>query len=56
MNTTRFYIDGAWVAPLSSQTLPIENPATEEIVGQLALGSVADTDRAIDAARAAFDG
>jgi aldehyde dehydrogenase (NAD+) len=34
----------------------VENPATEEIVAQVALGSVADADRAILAARAAFDG
>jgi aldehyde dehydrogenase (NAD+) len=56
MDTTRFYIDGAWVAPLSHDTLPIENPATEAILGQVALGNAADTDRAVAAARAAFDG
>ncbi|WP_323036814.1 aldehyde dehydrogenase family protein [Pararhodobacter sp.] len=56
MNTSRFYIDGAWVSPLTRDTMPIQNPASEEIVGQLALGSVADTDRAVAAARAAFEG
>ena len=56
MQTERFYINGDWVAPLGAERLPIENPATEEIVGQLALGSRADTDRAVAAARAAFDG
>ena len=56
MRTESFYINGQWVAPLSSERLPIENPATEEIVGQLALGSAEDADRAILAARAAFAG
>ncbi len=55
-NMTKFYIDGAWVAPLSSQRLGVENPATEEIVCEVAIGNVADADRAILAARAAFDG
>lgn len=56
MRTESFYINGQWVAPLSSERLPIENPATEEIVGQLALGSAEDADRVILAARAAFAG
>ncbi len=55
-NMTKFYIDGAWVAPLSSQRLGVENPATEEIVCEVAIGNVADADRAILAARAAFEG
>lgn len=52
-----FFIDGAWVAPSAKATaMGIENPATEEIVGQIALGAEEDADRAIMAARAAFDG
>ena len=54
-NMTKFYINGAWVEPLSSNRMGVENPATEEIVAQVALGSEADADRAIMAARAAFD-
>ena len=50
----QFYIDGEWVDPLSSARLGVENPATEEIVAELALGNAADADRAILAARAAF--
>ncbi len=52
----KFYINGEWVAPLGADRLDVENPATEEILGQIALGSVADTDRAVMAARAAFAG
>ncbi|QYZ68301.1 aldehyde dehydrogenase family protein [Neotabrizicola shimadae] len=51
----KFYINGAWVAPLSANRMGVENPATEEIVAEIALGSEADADRAILAARAAFD-
>jgi aldehyde dehydrogenase (NAD+) len=53
-NALKFYINGEWVTPLSSERLDVENPATEEIICQIALGSVEDTDRAILAARAAF--
>jgi aldehyde dehydrogenase (NAD+) len=55
-NLSKFYINGEWVAPLGGTTMGVENPATEEIVAQVALGTVADADRAIAAARAAFDG
>ena len=55
-NMTKFYIDGAWVEPLSAERVGVENPATEEIVCEVALGNTADADRAIAAARAAFDG
>ncbi|PTE14686.1 aldehyde dehydrogenase family protein [Pseudogemmobacter blasticus] len=55
-NMTKFYIDGAWVEPLSKERVGVENPATEEIVCEVALGNTADADRAIAAARAAFDG
>ena len=54
-NMTRFYINGAWVEPLSGVRIGVENPATEEIVAQVAMGNDADADRAIMAARAAFD-
>jgi aldehyde dehydrogenase (NAD+) len=55
-NLQRFYINGEWVAPLSSLRMGVENPATEEIIAEVALGSAADADRAVAAARAAFDG
>jgi aldehyde dehydrogenase (NAD+) len=54
-NMTKFYIDGAWVEPLSKTRIGVENPATEEIVCEVAMGSREDADRAILAARAAFD-
>ncbi|MFC4294670.1 aldehyde dehydrogenase family protein [Novosphingobium tardum] len=50
----KFYIDGEWVEPASSGTLDVENPATEKTVGRIALGSQADVDKAVAAARRAF--
>jgi aldehyde dehydrogenase (NAD+) len=50
-----FYIDGEWVAPLGAKTMPVVNPATEEAMYQVALGSEADVDKAVAAARAAFE-
>ena len=52
----KFYIGGAWVEPKSPARMGVENPATEEIVSQVALGNAADVDAAVAAARAAFGG
>ena len=54
INADKFFIDGAWVAPIEPRLLPVINPATEAVIGQVALGSAADVDRAVKAARAAF--
>jgi aldehyde dehydrogenase (NAD+) len=53
-NATRFYINGAWVEPLGTATLPVINPATEKPFATIAMGTAADAARAIAAARAAF--
>lgn len=50
----KFYIDGQWVDPAERNTLEVENPATEGVCGKIALGSAADVDRAVAAARRAF--
>lgn len=50
----QFYIDGRWVDPVERTTLDVENPATETICGRIALGSDADVDKAVAAARKAF--
>src|SRR5258707_10076509 len=50
----KFYIDAAWLAPASRKTLPVVNPATEEVLYEVALGSAADVDKAVAAARPAF--
>jgi aldehyde dehydrogenase (NAD+) len=53
-NNTKFYIDGAWVDPATPHLFDVINPATEEVAGQISLGSRADVDRAVAAARRAF--
>ncbi len=50
----KFYIDGKWVDPLDVKTVNTVNPATEEVSGTIALGTAADVDRAVKAARKAF--
>jgi aldehyde dehydrogenase (NAD+) len=50
----KFYIDGAWVDPATPKTLDVINPATEGVAGRISLGSAADVDRAVQAARKAF--
>lgn len=53
--TQKFYIDGQWVDPCSSDTLDVINPATEAAIATLALGDEKDVERAVVAARRAFD-
>ena len=53
---TKFYIDGAWVDPAGTARLDVINPATEAVAGVIAMGTEADVDRAVMAARRAFDG
>ena len=57
MNThKKFYINGAWVDPVVPATLPVINPATEEAYTSISVGTAADVDRAVAAAKAAFPG
>ncbi|HEY0958154.1 MAG TPA: aldehyde dehydrogenase family protein [Novosphingobium sp.] len=51
---TKFYIDGRWVDPVEPKTSEIINPATETVSGVISLGSPADVDKAVAAARKAF--
>src|SRR5262245_26551619 len=51
----QFYIDGKWVAPTRPHDFPVTNPATEETIATISLGSAADVDKAVAAARRAFE-
>jgi len=51
----KFYIDGQWVEPHGKGTLEVINPATEEPIGRIAMGDATDVDRAVAAARKAFE-
>ena len=54
MKLTKFYINGEFTDPSSNETLGIINPATEEEIGIVALGSIEDVDTAVYSARKAF--
>ncbi len=55
VNRMQFYIDGAWVDPVVKKSIPVINPATEEAMYEVALGSKADVDKAVAAAKRAFE-
>jgi aldehyde dehydrogenase (NAD+) len=50
----KFYIDGEWVDPVEPKSLDVDNPTTEQVSGKIAVGSAADVDKAVKAARKAF--
>ena len=51
----RLYIGGEWVEPVGEGTIDVLNPTTEEVLGRIPEGTAEDADRAVRAARAAFD-
>jgi aldehyde dehydrogenase (NAD+) len=51
----RFYIGGEWVEPAGSELIDVISPHTEEVIGRVPDGTAADMDRAVAAAREAFD-
>ncbi|MEC8717269.1 MAG: aldehyde dehydrogenase family protein [Pseudomonadota bacterium] len=54
-NAKKFYSNGEWVDPIGTETMDVINPATEEPICAIALGNSADVDRAVAAAKAAFE-
>lgn len=54
LDKRKFYIDGAWVDPIVPNDLDVINPATEQPVAVISMGSAADIDRAVAAAKKAF--
>lgn len=55
-NHKNFYINGRWVAPATANDFDVIDPSTEDVCATISLGSQADTDAAVAAAHAAFDG
>ncbi len=51
-----FYIDGAWQQPSDTDEIDVRSAATEEVIGRVPRGTADDVERAVRAARAAFDG
>jgi acyl-CoA reductase-like NAD-dependent aldehyde dehydrogenase len=51
----RHYVGGEWVTPSGSETVDVVDATTEEVMGRVTLGDEGDVDRAVAAARGAFD-
>ena len=51
----QFYIDGKWVSPTKAHDFQVINPANEQPIATISLGTPADVDKAVAAARKAFD-
>ena len=56
MKNYALYINGDFVEPEATETIEVIDPATENVIGTVPDANVADVDRAVAAARAAFDG
>jgi len=54
LDKRKFYINGEWVDPIVANDLEVLNPATEKPVAVISMGTAADIDRAVAAARKAF--
>ncbi|HYK10519.1 MAG TPA: aldehyde dehydrogenase family protein [Gemmatimonadales bacterium] len=52
---TDLFINNEWRPARSGKRFPVENPATEEIIAEVALGDAADADNAVTAARTCFE-
>jgi len=52
---TKFYIGGRWVEPAAPVSIDVVDPYTEKVFGRIAAGDAADVDRAVAAARGAFE-
>ena len=52
---SELFIDGTWAAPATDAVIDAVSPHTEQVIGQTPLAGPADVDRAVAAARAAFD-
>ncbi|WP_153504334.1 aldehyde dehydrogenase family protein [Cumulibacter manganitolerans] len=51
---TKFFINGEWVEPAEAKKLDVINPSTEEVAGEISLGTEKDVDKAVAAAKEAF--
>jgi len=55
VRTYQNYINGQWLASSSGETFPVFDPSTEEIIAHVASATPVDVDKAVNAARTAFD-
>ena len=55
VRTYQNYVNGQWVSSTSGETFPVYDPSSEEVIAQVASSGPPDVDKAVQAARAAFD-
>jgi betaine-aldehyde dehydrogenase len=55
VKTYQMFINGEWVASKSNKTFPVYDPSTEEVIAQVPDANADDVDRAVAAAKAAFE-
>jgi aldehyde dehydrogenase (NAD+) len=55
MHRRRFYVGGDWVEPAKPETFSVISPSSEAVVGDVPVAASADMDRAVEAARVAFE-
>jgi acyl-CoA reductase-like NAD-dependent aldehyde dehydrogenase len=55
VRTYQMYINGEWVASKSAKTFPVYDPSTEEVIAQVPDAGPEDVNRAVAAAKAAFE-
>jgi betaine-aldehyde dehydrogenase len=55
VRTYKNFVNGEWLPSASGETFPVYDPSTEEVIAQVPSSNAADVDRAVKAARAAFD-
>jgi len=55
VKTYQNYVNGQWISSSTGETFPVFDPSTEEVIAQVAAASAGDMDKAVKAARAAFD-
>ncbi|WP_430787937.1 aldehyde dehydrogenase family protein [Virgibacillus flavescens] len=53
-NELKHYINGEWIESTGNETEEVINPATEEVIGKISMGTKEDLDKAVAAAKAAF--
>ena len=51
----QFFINGRWVKAMGEGRHPVVDPATEEVIGHIAMANASDVNATVAAARAAFD-
>ena len=51
----KYYINGEWITPVSNNQMQVINPSNEEVIGAILLATKEDVDRAVQAAKSAFE-